>query len=323
MAPATATARTRFSGSLRDMGLADLVQTLAINPKGGVIRLRTDLGDGELWVAGGVIVDAHLGDGPDEGVATEPLAGEEAVYRFLMASRGTFAVELGRPADEHRRLSLHPQHAIMEGLRRVDEWGQGAPGIPAPATVLAVDARHVAAWSDDLDATERDVLEDFDAERPLVVLAAGRGDRDAWLRRVAAAVSRGLLRPVTELEAETSTSVGLVGIHGFWSQAYANHLQPPRHPLRAPLEIIATVLLLAGLVAAAVLASAPVLAGTLLLAFGLLWLGTALERERTRGIGPVAVLLAPVLTLVRIAEAVGVHVAFARRARAALALANS
>ena len=61
------------------------------------------------------------------------LEGEEAIYRMLVWSDGTFEVEFG-PASgvvREQTITAATQALLMEGMRRVDEWGRLLEQLPA------------------------------------------------------------------------------------------------------------------------------------------------------------------------------------------------
>ncbi|MBL8941747.1 MAG: response regulator, partial [Myxococcales bacterium] len=66
-------ARTKFTGRLADMAVVDLLQTIEISRKSGVIHFGTEFGAATVWFRDGAVIDAELGR----------LQGEAAVYRLL------------------------------------------------------------------------------------------------------------------------------------------------------------------------------------------------------------------------------------------------
>ena len=99
---------TRFAGSLRDIPMADVLQTVSISPTGGSVVLETDFGAGTIWLAGNQIVDAELG----------PHAGQAALDRLLMAADGTFHVSFETPQRDS--VVGVPPHVAMSCGERLD-----------------------------------------------------------------------------------------------------------------------------------------------------------------------------------------------------------
>jgi len=65
---------------------------------------------------------------------------EEAVYYLFTWNSGTFNFEAGvRPEREDFLVSIHPESLLLEGARRVDEWGLIAKKIPSLDIVFEAD----------------------------------------------------------------------------------------------------------------------------------------------------------------------------------------
>src|SRR5687767_10873723 len=67
--------KTKFTGQLSDMAVVDLIQTIEISRKSGVIHFKHPDGKrGAIYFRSGKVIDAELGR----------LGGEDAVYRLLV-----------------------------------------------------------------------------------------------------------------------------------------------------------------------------------------------------------------------------------------------
>lgn len=151
-----ASGRTHFSGSILDMGVVDLLQTFEVSRKSGVVHL-TNSGDvGRIWFRDGKVVDALL----------EPLAGEEAVYRTLLWNEGTFEVEFCK-VEDHEVIELSTQALLMEGLRRVDEWGRLLEQLPPLSTLFEIDGAELVERLNEIPDELNGILRLFDGRRPL------------------------------------------------------------------------------------------------------------------------------------------------------------
>ncbi len=105
-------ARSRgVSGTLQEMGLADLVQTLSNGVRTAVIRVEGPEGAGEIALREGRIIDARCGD----------LVGEEALYRMVAWDEGVFRISGGVEPDRPRTVEGSTEGLLMEGFRRLDE----------------------------------------------------------------------------------------------------------------------------------------------------------------------------------------------------------
>ncbi|MEO7112167.1 MAG: response regulator, partial [Polyangiaceae bacterium] len=95
----TGVGRTKFAGALADMGVVDLLQTFEVSRKSGTVNLENMETEAraKIYFRDGKVVDAHLWPRGEEPTTPLPgqgrLVGEEAVYRTLIWSDGSFEVE--------------------------------------------------------------------------------------------------------------------------------------------------------------------------------------------------------------------------------------
>lgn len=99
-----------FYGNVGDMDLTNLLQTLEMGRKDGVIALRHNGAESKIWFIGGQIVDAQSGK----------LRGELAVYRILAYSEGRVFARFHAIEREQTILST-TSALILEAARRKDE----------------------------------------------------------------------------------------------------------------------------------------------------------------------------------------------------------
>jgi response regulator RpfG family c-di-GMP phosphodiesterase len=98
------------SGSLREMGLPDMVQILFHGRKTGSLKIRAPQGSGEIHFAEGNVVDALWGE----------LRGEPAFFAMLKLVDGEFGLDPSfRPTG--RVIQQSPEALLLEGMRRMDE----------------------------------------------------------------------------------------------------------------------------------------------------------------------------------------------------------
>jgi response regulator RpfG family c-di-GMP phosphodiesterase len=98
------------SGSLREMGLPDMVQILFHGRKTGNLRIRARDGTGEIHFAEGSVVDATWRD----------LRGEDAFFAMLKVTDGEFALDPSFRAGT-RVIHQSSEALLLEGMRRMDE----------------------------------------------------------------------------------------------------------------------------------------------------------------------------------------------------------
>ena len=164
-------ARTRFSGQLADMAVVDLIQTIEISRKSGVIHFRSPEGRrAAIYFRGGKVIDGELGR----------LTGEEAVYRLLVWTDGEFEVEF-KNIRRKDVIDLSSQGLLMEGMRRVDEWGRMGEQLPPLETAFEVDYKELSARLSEIPDEINTILRLFDGKRTIlqVVDDSDFGDLEA------------------------------------------------------------------------------------------------------------------------------------------------
>ncbi|MGH1344320.1 MAG: response regulator [Nannocystales bacterium] len=184
------TARTKFTGRLADMAVVDLLQTIEISRKSGVISFMTALGDATVWFRDGSVIDAQMGR----------LQGEAAIYRLLSLGDGEFELEF-KAINRGQQIHSNTQALLMEGMRRVDEWGRLLEQLPPLDAVLVVEPSAYAERRDNLSADHSAVLKRFDGRRNIleVVDDSGIDDLDA-LGAISQFFFEGLLAPAEDTQ---------------------------------------------------------------------------------------------------------------------------
>lgn len=149
--------RTRFAGDLSDVGVVDLVQTIELNRKSGIIHIvNRDNRPGSIFFRDGKIVDAEVGR----------LSGATALYRLFSWSEGQFAVEF-KQIRRHDVVDTPMAPLLMEGMRRLDETTRLMEKLPSPKAVLEVDCRVLAEELAELPDEMNSVLRLCDGTRTL------------------------------------------------------------------------------------------------------------------------------------------------------------
>ncbi len=152
----TLAGRTRFSGSTQDMAVVDLLQTFEVSRKTGVCHLHGGTQEAHIYFRDGKVVDAELGR----------LRGEEAIYRALIWNEAAFEVEFKSIANEDV-IGGSTQAILMEGMRRVDEWGRLCEQLPPLTTVFEIDHQQLLDRLNEIPDELNGILRLFDAERTL------------------------------------------------------------------------------------------------------------------------------------------------------------
>ncbi len=150
--------RTHLSGDLADMGVVDLLQTFEMGRKTGVARLHGARDQAAtIYFRDGQVVDAEHGR----------LMGEEAVYRCLIWTAGTFEVDFV-PVDRPEAIMSSTQGLLMEGMRRLDEWGRLLEQLPPLETVFRVDGQQLSERLNEIPDELNGILRLFEQGRSLL-----------------------------------------------------------------------------------------------------------------------------------------------------------
>lgn len=164
-ASAAAQSAAVFTGTLDDISVADMIQSIQIAGKDAVITISAEGVDSRIWCARGAVVDAE----------SAPLAGEPALYRILALDHGQMLADL-RAAPHQGRISAPTHRLLLEAARRKDEVARllrelGDPNLRFQA------AR--AAPAAELGAAEASLLGIF-AEARSVREALARSELGDW-----------------------------------------------------------------------------------------------------------------------------------------------
>ena len=150
------TGRTRFQGSTTDMAVVDLLQTFEVSRKSGVVHLHSGTQDAKVYFRDGKVVDAEVGR----------LRGEEAIYRALIWNEANFEVEF-KPVSNEDVIGSSTQAVLMEGMRRVDEWGRLCEQLPPLTTIFEIDHKQLLERLNEIPDELNGILRLFDGRRTL------------------------------------------------------------------------------------------------------------------------------------------------------------
>ena len=149
------TTKGGFAGNLADMGVVDLVQTFEIGRKTGNISIKGER-VATIYFKEGRVIDAEMGR----------LKGENAFYRLLNATEGEFEVQFSA-LDRPERIEVSTQGLLMEGMRRLDEWGRMLEQLPPLETVFEIDYHQLADRLSEIPDEVNGLLRLFDGKRSL------------------------------------------------------------------------------------------------------------------------------------------------------------
>ena len=172
-----------MTGTLDDLGLVDLFQSLEGWRRSAVVHCEGDGRRARIWVREGQIIDAEVG----------PLVGEHAFYRLINWEHGSYRVEFGS-ADRDRRIEGGTAVLLHEGLRRLDEVSRAGERLP-PSDVFAVDYPMLLQRLSDLPDEVNAVLRLFDGQRTVQqILESSAIDDLSTLAVIERLLGEGVLR---------------------------------------------------------------------------------------------------------------------------------
>ena len=175
---------TRFAGRVTDMPVVDVIQTIEISRKSGVINFTGERGrQAAIYFRDGRVIDAEAGT----------LQGEDAVYRLLTWNEGEFEV-MFRTVRRREVITASSQGLLMEGMRRLDEWSRLLEQLPPLSHRFEVDSHELSTRLGDIPDDNNRILRLIDGKRSLieVVDASDFGDLEC-LQVVARLYFEGLL----------------------------------------------------------------------------------------------------------------------------------
>jgi DNA-binding response OmpR family regulator len=192
----TSGGRTRFSGSIEDMAVVDLLQTFEVSRKSGVVHLKSGTQRAKIYFRDGKIIDAEV----------SRLRGEEAVYRTLIWNEAEFEVEF-TPIKNEDIIGTSTQGILMEGMRRVDEWGRLLEQLPSLTTIFEIDHAELLERLSEIPDELNGILRLFDGKRPLLQVVDESPFEDlSTLSTVSKLYFEGLLVAAKKEEDAASTS---------------------------------------------------------------------------------------------------------------------
>ncbi len=202
----SSTGRTRFAGLVADMGVVDLLQTFEVSRKAGIVHIRNNNQEAHIYFRDGKVIDAVLGR----------LAGEEAVYRVLLWSEGNFEVEFCK-VDMPDTIGSSTQGLLMEGMRRMDEWGKLCESIPPLNTIFEVNADALVERLNEIPDELNGILRLFDGKRDITAVVDASPFEDlSTLSTISKLYFEGLLmpcEPASEPHSEESHEDAILGEH--------------------------------------------------------------------------------------------------------------
>ena len=142
-----------FSGSLTEMNLVDLIQTIELGKKSAVLKLQHNSQIGLIYIDKGEVIDAALDD----------LTPQQSLMRMFTWTIGTFYVEISE-LDRDRKIDTPNKELITIGMKRSNEWEQLKQGLPSlNAVVVKTDRNSYEELSED----EQDMVSNLEKKNVL------------------------------------------------------------------------------------------------------------------------------------------------------------
>lgn len=152
-----------FQGSLKELPLPDIVQLVSVSGKTGAFTLKSEGATGTIFLRGGQIVHAEVGE----------LSGEEAVYELAIWTEGDFVFTPGKEVQA-TTIQKSNTNLLMEAARRIDEWQVLSKRIPS-TDLVPVFTNQVATTSVSFTPGEWQLICKIDERRSIDEIAAGLG----------------------------------------------------------------------------------------------------------------------------------------------------
>ena len=146
---------TTIRGTLAEMSVVDLIQTIEMGRKSGIATLTGEEGQaGTIYFQDGGIIDAEDGE----------VTGQEGIYALLGWADGEFVVEF-QDVSREPAIDQSNQSMLMEGMRRVDEWSRIRAVVPDMKVALAPDHDRAAELRGEMSPTQSMALALTDGSR--------------------------------------------------------------------------------------------------------------------------------------------------------------
>ncbi len=194
----------RFAGRVADMPVVDVIQTIEVSRKSGVIQFVADRSRAAaIYFRDGKVIDAEAGT----------LQGEDAVYRLLTWSEGEFEVVF-RTVRRREVITTSSQGLLMEGMRRLDEWSRLLEQLPPLSHRFEIDTEELAGRLGEVPDDNNPILRLIDGKRSLleVIDSSDFGDLEC-LQAISKLYFEGLLMdldPEKRAKRDTGRPVPLV-----------------------------------------------------------------------------------------------------------------
>jgi len=144
---------TGFSGSLTEMNLVDLIQTLELGKKSAILKLKHNSSIGMIYVMNGEVIDALLDD----------LSPEQSLMRMFTWNTGNFYVEM-TSVNRERKINELNKELITAGMRRISQWERINQGLPPLNSVVIKTELNTY---EDLSGEENEIIQGINEKKKI------------------------------------------------------------------------------------------------------------------------------------------------------------
>lgn len=213
----------KVTGTLSDIGVVDLLQTIDTSKKSGVLYLTRAEQRGAIYFRNGNPIAAELGH----------LRGARAIYRALVWMDGHFEIEF-RDVDREDDVQTRTPVLLMEGMRRLDEWARLSEQLPGLDGVLAIREEELFSKLADVPDALNTVLRQIDGQRSVLQVVDACDDDDLeTLNGIAQLYSDGMVADTGRRSMDGSDDRALSPVE---SGEYAQVLVPGASSDRPPVD---------------------------------------------------------------------------------------
>jgi len=143
-----------FSGDISEMNLVDLIQTLELGKKSGIIKMKFQKYNGNVFVKNGEVIDADL----------EKFSPKDAILKMAVWTEGSFFVEM-TDVTRDKTLTQKNKDLISEALKRINRWEQAKKNLPPLSTIIAVN--NVTVNENNITDDEKKLISSLNGDKML------------------------------------------------------------------------------------------------------------------------------------------------------------
>jgi CheY-like chemotaxis protein len=146
-----------FSGRLSEMNLVDLIQTLEVGQKSGILKLQRNGREGEIRFHAGAVIDARY-------ASYSPV---ESIDKMFTWTEGVYQVQMTE-AIGPRKLNISNHEIITRGIHKLREWEAlkiDLPPLSAIPSRFNLDSQDTLPT---LSLEDKQILQSIDGERTLL-----------------------------------------------------------------------------------------------------------------------------------------------------------